>query len=536
VLDGALFPQRHEAVLRYVLETRAEEAPDRVFAYFDGGVTWTRAELLNRTCRIAASLHALGVKQGDHVVCWLPNGPDVLQYLCAVNYLGAVFVPINVAYRGSVLTHVLQNSGATIAVVDHALVHRLGGLDSRGELAQVITVGGGGGVEPVVPGLRVVRADDMPSGGDEPPDLERPIEPWDTQAIMYTSGTTGPSKGVLCSYMQAYSSFGSRTMTFISADDRFLINMPFFHVGGMFITYGMLINGGSVAIVDRFEADQFWRQIGESKSTIVFLLGVMATFIERLPARGDDSDNTLLKLFMVPLVENVEAFSKRFAVDVYTIYNMTELSAPIISDVNPANGTCGRSRLGVEVRLVDSADLEVPVGGVGEIVVRSDLPWVLNHGYYKMPEATVSAWRNGWFHTGDSARQDESGLFYFVDRLKDSIRRSGENISSQEVEAEILLHPDIREAAVVAVPSEIAEDEVLAVVAAVPGRSIDPEGLLRFLEPRLAHFMLPRYIRILDELPKTETAKVRKTALREIGVTDDTWDRKAAGVRLTRQP
>ena len=288
---------------------------------------------------------------------------------------------------------------------------------------------------------------------------------------MYTSGTTGASKGVLCSYMQAYSSFGSGTMPFLTAEDRFLINMPFFHIGGMFITYGMLVNGGSVAIVERFDIDQFWHQIRTTGSTVVFLLGVMAAFVERLPPGAEDSANPLRKAFMVPLVDDVSAFSQRFDLDVYTIYNMTELSAPIISDVNPEGSTCGRARPGMQIRLVDSADREVPIGEPGEIVVRSDQPWALNHGYNKMPEATMSAWRNGWFHTGDSARRDEDGNFYFVDRLKDAIRRSGENISSMEVEAEILMHPDVREAAVVAVASEVAEDEVLAVVAPIPGRS-----------------------------------------------------------------
>lgn len=527
------FPTRDDAVLRYVLDRRAVAEPDKVFAVFDQGPVWTRGEVLSRVRRTAASLQQLGVQQGDHVVCWLPNSPEVVEYFFAINYLGAVFVPINTAYRGGVLSHVLTNSDAALAIADRNLVSRLSDIEHLGRLNTVVTVGN----EPAdsVSGLTLIRACDLPDAGDDPGEPVRPIEPWDTQAIMYTSGTTGPSKGVLCSYMQAYSSFSSQTMPFITADDRFLINMPFFHIGGSTLTYAMLLNGGSIAVVDRFSGERFWTQIRQTDSTMVFLLGVMANFVEQRQPSPSDKDHPLTKVFMSPLVDDVAAFTRRFGVDVYTIYNMTELSAPLVSEVNPPQrGTCGRPRPGVEVRLVDEIDREVAVGQVGEIVVRTEQPWVLNHGYYKMPEATAAAWRNGWFHTGDSARRDAEGNFYFVDRLKDAIRRRGENISSLEVERELLAHPDIREAAVVAVPSEIAEDEVLAVVAPVPGRSVCPTDLIRFLEPRMAYYMVPRYLRIVDELPKTDTAKIQKAHLRAVGITPDTWDREAAGIVIAR--
>jgi crotonobetaine/carnitine-CoA ligase len=177
----------------------------------------------------------------------------------------------------------------------------------------------------------------------------------------------------------------------------------------------------------------------------------------------------------------------------------------------------------------------VPVGTIGELMVRSEAPWALNSGYYKDAEATVKAWRNGWFHTGDAFRRDADGNYFFVDRMKDAIRRRGENISSFEVEAEILAHPKVRECAVVAVPNELAEDDVLAVVATVPGEMIEPLELLDFLQPRLAHFMLPRYVRLLADLPRTPTQKVEKYILRQQGITEDTWDRVKAGVEIKRQ-
>ena len=531
--SAVAFPSREECVLRDLLQRRAAAAPDQVFTVFENGVSWTHAELLDQVRRTAAGLQAHGVAQGDTVVCWLPNGPDIMRLWFAINYLGAVYVPINTAYRGNVLSHVIENSGARLAVADGRLVARLADCETLGDLATVAVVGS---TDP--PGLRLAGLDLIDADrfvvDAEPNPPARPVEPWDTQAILYTSGTTGPSKGVLTSYVQTHESFGPRTMRgIITGADRFLINMPMFHVGGATLLYAMLLHGGSVAVVERFSTECFWPQIRETGSTIVFLLGVMAMFVEGRPAAPDDAENPLQKVFMVPLVEDPAAFRRRFAVDVISIYNMTELSTPLITDWNPTiAGTCGRVRPGIEVRLVDEHDREVATGEVGEIVVRSELPWALNHGYHRMPEATAVAWRNGWFHTGDAARRDADGNYFFVDRLKDTIRRRGENISSVEVEIEVLAHPAVREAAAVAVRGELAEDEVLVVLALVPGAALDPAELVTFLRPRCAGYMIPRYVRIVPELPKTPTAKVQKAELRAAGVTPDTWDRDTSAIEI----
>jgi crotonobetaine/carnitine-CoA ligase len=262
----------------------------------------------------------------------------------------------------------------------------------------------------------------------------------------------------------------------------------------------------------------------------------MIPFLLKEPPSPRDRDHPLRHVVMVPLSDDAQAFAERFGVDVYTTFNMTETSCPIVSERNPrVRGTCGRPRAGVEARIVDENDCEVAPGEVGELILRTDVPWAMNHGYHKNPQATAQAWRNGWFHTGDAFRYDSDGNFFFVDRLKDAIRRRGENISSFEVEAELMAHPAVREAAAVAVPSEHSEDEVLAVVAPVAGQSVDPAELLGFLLPRMPHFMVPRYVRVLPELPKTPTQKVQKNLLRADGVTPDTWDREAAGIRVRRQ-
>jgi crotonobetaine/carnitine-CoA ligase len=262
----------------------------------------------------------------------------------------------------------------------------------------------------------------------------------------------------------------------------------------------------------------------------------MATFLMKQPPRSNDKQHGVMKAFMVPLSDDAPAFTERFGIDIYTIFNMTEISSPIVSEPNPTvRGTCGKVRPGVDVRLVDGNDCEIPVGQVGEMIIRTDRPWGMNSGYYKNSEATAEAWRNGWFHTGDAFRQNEDGYFYFVDRIKDAIRRRGENISSFEVEVEVCSHPAIREAAAIGVPSEATEDDVMVIIALVEHATIELTALCEFLVKRMPYYMVPRYIRIVDALPKTPTQKVQKAQLRSEGVTTDTWDRDKSGLRLKRE-
>jgi len=300
--------------------------------------------------------------------------------------------------------------------------------------------------------------------------------------------------------------------------------------------YRYLLRGASIVVAESFRTQTFWDVVRRNRITCASLLGAMTSFLVKAPPSSQDRDHTLRALTIVPLTEEAAIFRERFGVEVWTTFNMTEIACAIFSEANPTRvGSCGRPRAGISARIVDENDCEVPIGAVGELALRSDAPYSMNHGYHRNPEATARAWRNGWFHTGDAFRRDDAGEFFFVDRMKDAIRRRGENISSFEVEAEICAHPAVREAAVVAVPSEFAEDEVLAVVAPVPGAAIDPAALIEFLAPRLPHFMVPRFVRILPELPKTLTSKVEKHVLRAEGLTSGTWDREAAGIRLRRE-
>ncbi|WP_327152047.1 AMP-binding protein [Nocardia sp. NBC_01329] len=517
-----------ECVLPTVLRRRAAEHPDRVFVVFEDGVEWTYARMLREAEQVAAGLRTLGVAQGARVVSWLPNGPDALRVWFGVNLVGAVLVPLNTAYRGGLLEHAFRLSGAEVAIVHPDLAPRLRDIELH-EVRDIVVVGS----DDPGPLAATVHGGEIFAGG--PVDLP-PVDlaPWDTYAIILTSGTTGPSKGVICTYAQLSACAEAAFEDNFGAGDRYLVTLPLFHAGGTIGVNAAVVLGGSISLTTAFRTSDFWDLVRATGSTHVTLLGVMATFLSKQPHSSTDTEHPLRRVFMIPLSDDAAEFARRFNVDLVAMFNMTEVSIPIISEPNPAVvGTSGRVRPGVEARLVDEYDREVADGTVGELIVRADRPWTIANGYLGRPEATAAAWRNGWFHTGDAFRRVD-GDYFFVDRLGDTIRRRGENISSFEVESEILAHPDVQEVAVVATPSPDGEDEVLAVVAPVDGRHIDVVELLEFVRPRMAHFMVPRYVRVLADLPKTPTSKIQKHLLRAQGVTEDTMDREDLGVVVKR--
>lgn len=524
--EHATLPARAECVVGPLLERWADERPDATFLEFEDGASWTFSLTLDLTRRAAAGLRRLGVRQGSHVLSWMPNAPEAILAWFGANYLGAVVVPLNPAYRGSLLRHAIALSDATVMVAHASLLPALSTVETA-QLRDVVVIHG---ESPPIDGLRLHPAAALLSSGAAGP--ERPVQPWDPNYIMFTSGTTGPSKAVISTYVQAWSG-GPMAMDYFGPGDRLLAHLPLFHVSGAGAVMDRLVKGGTCVLTSGFKPGAFWDTVRRFNITGCCLVGAMTRFLLNQPASGRDRDHPLRNVITVPWNQDSVAVAERYGIKMYTAFNMTETATPITSAANPPRlGTCGKPRPGVEARVVDLNDCELPTGETGELVLRTSRPWEITPGYYKNPEATARAWRNGWFHTGDAFRRDEEGYLFFVDRMKDAIRRRGENISSFEVESEAGAHPSVREAAVVPVPSELGEDEVLLVVAPVAGRTIDPIELLRFMEPRMAHFMLPRFIRFMDELPKTPTAKIEKHGLRAEGVTPDTWDREANGVTV----
>jgi crotonobetaine/carnitine-CoA ligase len=524
------FPSREACVTRYLLEARAKETPSATFLIVDGKETFTYEAFYERARNWGAALAALGVRQGDNVVLWAPNCSASAIACLAVQLIGAVLVPINTHYVGSLLKRALEIAGARVMIAHHALLPNLESLQV-GSVASILTIGGPG--KPLA-GFDLFDETFVAAAGTALPGLERPIEPWDAQAIIFTSGTTGHSKGVICTYAQNWSTTDAHHH--VTADDRILISGPIFHATGCSALAATLIRGGSAVMVDRFEAPQFWRVVDEHRVTFAAFLGVTAILLLKKPPSPDDRSHALRQVTIVPFGDDAIMFGERFGVDVFTTFNMTETSCPIYSSANPTvRGSCGRARPGFELRIADAQDRELADGDTGELLIRSSQPWLLSPGYRGNAEASAAAWRNGWFHTGDAFRRDSEGNYFFVDRLKDAIRRRGENISTFEVESEIGLHPDVAEVAVIGVPSELTEDDVLAAIVPRAGATVDPAALIDFLRPRLAHFMIPRYVRIVETLPKTPTNKIQKHILQKEGVGGACWDREAAGVVVARQ-
>jgi crotonobetaine/carnitine-CoA ligase len=294
-----------------------------------------------------------------------------------------------------------------------------------------------------------------------------------------------------------------------------------------------LLAGACFVLHERFSASRWATWIRQSGATVTNFVGVMMDFVWKQPAKPDDAENDLRCIFAAPTASSiVEAFRERFGVDAFVeVFGLTETCMPIMTPYGERRppGAAGKAVRGwFDVRLVDpETDEEVPVDTLGELVVRPVFPFTMSTGYFGMPDRTAEALRNCWFHTGDGLRRDRDGWFYFVDRLKDAMRRRGENISSYEVEQALLQHAGVAECAVVAVPAdqEAGEDEVMAFVVPPRGVTTDAKDLWEFCDRRLPYFAVPRYLRFIDALPKTPSEKIQKVVLREGGVDADTFDR-----------
>jgi crotonobetaine/carnitine-CoA ligase len=323
----------------------------------------------------------------------------------------------------------------------------------------------------------------------------------------------------------------------IRPDDTYLIDLPLFHVGALAPLIAHLSLGARLAIRGVFTATRYLDVMREVGANGCLLVGTMAPALLATPERPDDADNAWRHAYISPMVADPKGFAQRFGLDeVWIAFGGTEMGCVFYTEGDiPDPRTVGKVRPGMEVRIVDEHDMPLPPGEVGELVMRTSRPWELNLGYWNNPEKTVEVWRNGWYHSGDGFTYDEDGNYYFVDRIKDSLRRRGENISSFEVEREVVTHPDVLEAACVAAPGRFEnDDEVKIFVVPVERATIDPAELIQYLVPRMPYFMVPRYVEVVDELPKTPTAKVKKHELRARGNTEATWDREQAGIVVNR--
>ncbi len=530
---------RAERDLNSVLKKRVAHCPDKHWIVTpERGYSYK--EMDQRSGELAQGLVGLGISMGDTVLIMLPDTVDFILTWCALSKFGGVEVPVNVHNRGNPLAYLINDSLAKTIIIDLQFIAQLDSIKSDLEhLDRIILYGTNGANSDLVTDLSSqfqihhfenIFADDVYSG-------QQP-KYFDLMGVLYTSGTTGPSKGVTMSHAHAYEyAYGVTEMLELTEDDIYCAPLPLFHIAGQFATiYASCIAGATAVISGTFSVERFWNDMVTYKVTCTFLLGAMANFLYRQTVDETNKNSPLDRVLMVPLIPEVEEFKQRFDCRVSTTWGGTEMNCPTRSGFDLANNkTCGRvAEDRYEVIIVDELDQEVADGVPGEALVRSRVPWILTNGYWNHPDWTQKAWRNLWLHTGDMLMRDSDGNLYFVDRSKDAIRRRGENISSMEVEFEINSYPSVLECAVIPIPSEETEEEVMAVLVAKENQTIDPERLLRFLKPKMAYYMIPRYVEIIDSMPKTPTGKIKKFELRETGITATTWDRVAAGVKLGR--
>ncbi len=540
------FPDRRDWIFPRVLAERARTHGDSPFLEPLGEPALSYGEVDRLVNRFAHGLGALGVGRGDRVLVMLPNCVEFMLVWWAINRLGAIEVSVNNAYKGYFLEHVVTNSGGRLIVAADEFLERLKSSEDRlPGLETVVVHAARGAAEMPWPRFKRLRAlplEAIPASRDDPPEVE--LSHRDLCAIMYTSGTTGPSKGVMLPHAHCYV-FAEATanLTRLTAEDAYFVATPLYHGNAPIMqVFPAMLRGGRAVICPRFSASEWVAEIRRSGATVTNLLGVMMDFVYRQPPRAGDREHRLRVVLGQPApAAIVEDFKRRFAIGkVLEYYGMTEVGVVTMmpwDDVRP--GSCGKAvSEWFDLRIADpETDEELPAGQVGELLVRPRVPWAFNQGYWEMPDKTLEALRNVWYHTGDALKRDAEGYYYFVDRMRDVIRRRATNISSYDIECVIAEHPDVTESAAVAVPSEFVggEDEIKLCLVLRAGARLVPEEFLAWCEERLPHFAVPRYLVAVPEFPRTPNNKVQKYLLRQPDVTGAAWDRVAAGYRLEEE-
>ena len=513
-----------------VVADRARRTPDKVLLREVSGRSLSCAAFQDSVFTWAAALRRLGVEDGCRVAVMLSDPIDSLVCWLGLAWLRAVETPINLQFHGRMLAYVINDAAASFIVVAERFLPAIVAVAAELKEVRAIVVPDLSGPARTVPFPLVGGADFF--RGVEPVSGLTPPARHNISTMIYTSGTTGPSKGVLIPW-GLWSDSQDTTGLHLDEDDVTYDPFPMFHGGGKSLAQIAITAGGSVVLREYFRTDAFWEDIRRWECTFTALLPAMAEWLLARPPHPEDGTSSLRRVGMVPIISRVEEFKTRFRVQVQTNFGMTEVgvpigTAPFTSDVTENYRSCGRVGPSYEARIVDTYDYDVADGEAGELVLRSRHPWGLMCGYFGRPEATAAAWRNGWFHTGDVFYRDIEGNLYFVDRMKDALRRRGENVSSFEVEAQVNEHADVLQSAVIGVPSEFGEDEIKVYIVPRPGALPNPQTLLEELATRMPRFMVPRYLEFIDQLPRTEaTLRVQKTKLRGEWRNVRTWDRQA---------
>jgi crotonobetaine/carnitine-CoA ligase len=520
------------------LRLQAEAIPDRDFLMADEE-RWSYGRVNELANAMANGFEKLGVSRGDTVCLLMDTNPAYVWTTLGLNKLGAIWVPTSTDYKGTWLRDRLVDSRARVLVADEAMLPKVIECADALPFERIVVRGDPGVAAPL--GLPVVSLADLEGAPPKEPD-DGDLFLGDTAAILFTSGTTGRSKGVMQSHnVWIRAALDGAVNAKLREGEVIYSCLPMYQSAAWVTSvYRAMVCGVPCAIDPRFSVQDFWDRCRYYGATMTFTLGAMHIFLWQQPERPDDADNPIRSAGMIPMPHALmEPFKQRFGIaDITQGYGQSEVMSLMTQrpDVRYAPNALGEPAPGIEIRLLDERDYEVASGEVGEFCVRPKDPYLIFNGYFERPDLTVEAWRNLWYHTGDLGRRDEDGQWFFVDRKADFIRYKGRNIASVEVETAVSAHPAVAQAAAHGVTAAELESEAELKVCVVrkPGETVSAEELARFVNDTAPHFFVPRYIEFLDELPTTPTGRVQKFRLRERGVTAETWDGRAEGFEVRR--
>lgn len=498
------------------LKRAAQIRGDSPAIAFTTGGAYSASDLLFKSGQLARAFAQRGVQPGDRVAIVTSNRVEFIWSLFGSAWVGACPAGLNVHLRGATLKHQIRNLDPKIIICENEMIEHIEA--ALGEDPRLMNVD-------IDPAFAALRADEkalplLPVHKSKPTDLAM---------ITYTSGTTGLSKGTMYSQEMAISFSDAQDWMYgFNADDVSYSCLPLFHANAVMCSMlPSLRKGAKTVFAPRFSASQFWNDIKKHGATATSLLGSMVPILMSLPRTEAETDNPLRIAQAVPVpVDNFYAVQERFGIKLFSMYGMSDIG-PLVGvphDMEARPGKAGIAHPDWEHLIVDDDGNPVPDGQTGEMLVRPRKFNIMQMGYWRNAEATLEAWRDLWFHTGDYVRRGTDGWFEFIDRKKDAMRRFGENISSFEVEMALLQHPAVEDAAVYGVPAEISEDEVMTSIILKPGHvGVEPD-ILAHCERELPYFAVPRYYRFVMEMEKTPTSKIRKDLLRQIGIDALTWD------------
>jgi len=517
-------------MLGHILEDKASKNGGKTFFSFEDK-TFSYGDVDKFANQIANGYLSLGVRKGDIITTMLPNSPEFVFNWFGLAKLGAVDSAINTAYLGDLLKHVILNSNTKVLLIFDGYADRITPIQDDLTCLEKIVVHGPSAKEykgkfkiPTITFDELIKQSTDFIAPEE-------VNYYDPLQIIYTSGTTGPSKGVVLPHnaMYYYAMDTIQNLGFRKEDIPFSC-LPMFHINIRFFTIvPALLMETSFGMVERFRTSTFWDDVRKYNATIFCLLGAMSTFILKQPPSEKDKDNPTRIFWGGPLsVEQGKEFEERFDAKVYTGYFgmseanwITSLSRADMDELKARDKWEQMLGMGKEdksryiVKVVDDYDEDVPPGRTGELICRPTRPYSMMTEYINMPDKTAEAWRNLWFHTGDIVRKDEEGFFHFVDRKKDYIRRRGENISSYEVEATVNGLSQIAESAAIGIKAAEGEEDILMVIRLNEGASLRPEELYEWCKKKMAKFMIPKYMKIVGEIPKTATGRAQKYKIRD---------------------